>query len=73
MNIKKADKGKHYSRYGYSEKNHRIDHGDQFCDTNYHNPLQESYIKNPTDFVCFIENLTLPDNPIIATLDVCSL
>ena len=45
---------------------------DQFCDTNNHNPLQESYIKKPTDFVRFIENLTLPDNAIIATLDVCS-
>ena len=34
---------------------------------------QESYIKDTTDFVRFIENSQLPDNAIIATLDVCSL
>ena len=34
---------------------------------------QESYIKDTTDFVRFIENTTIPDNAIIATLDVCSL
>ena len=34
---------------------------------------QESYIKDTTDFVRFIENTPIPDNAIIATLDVCSL
>ena len=34
---------------------------------------QESYIKDTTDFVRFIENTLIPDNAIIATLDVCSL
>ena len=35
---------------------------------------QESFIKDTTDFVLFIENTQLPDNAIIiATLDVCSL
>ena len=34
---------------------------------------QESYIKGTTDFVRFIENTSIPDNAIIATLDVCSL
>ena len=32
---------------------------------------QESYIKDTTDIVCFIENTPIPDNAIIATLDVC--
>ena len=34
---------------------------------------QDSYIKDTTDFVRFIENTQLPDNAIIAALDVCSL
>jgi len=34
---------------------------------------QESYIKDTTDFVRFIENTPIPENAIIATLDVCSL
>ena len=34
---------------------------------------QESYIKDTTDFVRFIENTPIPDFAIIATLDVCSL
>ena len=34
---------------------------------------QESYIKDTTDFVRFIENTPIPDNAIIAILDVCSL
>ena len=34
---------------------------------------QESYIKDTTDLVCFVENTPLPDNAIIATLDLCSL
>ena len=34
---------------------------------------QESYIKDTTDFVRFIENTPIPDNAIIGTLDVCSL
>ena len=34
---------------------------------------QEPYIKDTTDFVRFIENTPLPDNAIIATLDVCLL
>ena len=34
---------------------------------------QESYNKDTTDYVCFIENTPLPDNTIIATLDVCWL
>ena len=33
---------------------------------------QESYIKDTTDLVRFNENTPLPDNAIIATLDVCS-
>ena len=34
---------------------------------------QESYIKNTTHFVNFIENTKLPDKAVLATLDVCSL
>ncbi|XP_068692864.1 uncharacterized protein [Montipora foliosa] len=34
---------------------------------------QESYIKDTTDFVRFIENTPIPDNAIIASLDACSL
>ena len=34
---------------------------------------QESYIKDTTDFVRFIENTPLPDNAMIAALDACSL
>ncbi|XP_067045490.1 uncharacterized protein [Acropora muricata] len=34
---------------------------------------QESYIKDTTDFVRFIENTPIPENAIIATLDVCSV
>ena len=34
---------------------------------------QESYIKNTTHFINFIENTRLPDNAILVSLDVCSL
>ena len=34
---------------------------------------QESYIKDSTDFINFIEKTKIPDNSILATLDVCSL
>ena len=34
---------------------------------------QESYIKDTTDFINFIENTQIPDNVILATLDVSSL
>ena len=34
---------------------------------------QESYIKDTTDFINFIENTPLPDSAILALLDVCSL
>ena len=34
---------------------------------------QESYIKGTTDFINFIENTEIPDNVILATLDVSSL
>ncbi|XP_031575455.1 uncharacterized protein LOC116309059 [Actinia tenebrosa] len=34
---------------------------------------QESYIKDSTDFINFIENTPIPDNAILARLDVCSL
>ena len=34
---------------------------------------QESYIKDTTDFINFIENTQIPDNVVLATLDVCSL
>ena len=34
---------------------------------------QESYIKDTTDFINFIENTQIPDNFVLATLDVSSL
>ena len=34
---------------------------------------QESYIKDTTHFINFIENTPLPDNAVLVTLDVCSL
>ena len=34
---------------------------------------QESYIKDTTHFINFIENTPLPDNAILVSLDVCSL
>ena len=34
---------------------------------------QESYIKDTTDFINFIENTQIPDNVVLATLDVSSL
>ena len=34
---------------------------------------QESYIKDTTDFINFIENMQIPDNVVLATLDVSSL
>ena len=34
---------------------------------------QESYLKDTTDFINFIENTQIPDNVILATLDVSSL
>lgn len=34
---------------------------------------QESYIKDTTHFINFIENIPLPDNAILVSLDVCSL
>ena len=34
---------------------------------------QESYIKDTTHFINFIENTPLPDGAVLATLDVCSL
>ena len=34
---------------------------------------QESYIKDTTDFINFIENTQIPDNAVLATLDVSSL
>jgi len=34
---------------------------------------QESYIKETTHFINFIENTKIPDKAILATLDVCSL
>ena len=34
---------------------------------------QESYIKDTTHFINFIENTKIPDKAILATLDVCSL
>ena len=34
---------------------------------------QESYIKDTTDFINFIENKQIPNNVVLATLDVCSL
>ena len=34
---------------------------------------QESYIKDTTPLLNFIENTPLPDNAILALLDVCSL
>ena len=34
---------------------------------------QESYIKDTTPLLNFIENTPLPDNAILASLDVCSL
>ena len=34
---------------------------------------QESYIKDTTDFINFIENTQIPDNVILATVDVSSL
>ena len=33
----------------------------------------ESYIKDTTDFINFIEDTPLPDSAILASLDVCSL
>ena len=34
---------------------------------------QESYLKDTTDFINFIENTQIPDDVILATLDVSSL
>jgi len=34
---------------------------------------QESYIKDTTDLVNFIENIQIPDNVTLATLDISSL
>ena len=34
---------------------------------------QESYIKDTTDFINFVERTPIPDTAILATLDVCSL
>ena len=34
---------------------------------------QESYIKDTTDFINFIENTQIPDNVVLATLDVSHL
>ena len=34
---------------------------------------QESYIKDTTHFINFIENTPLPENAVLVTLDVCSL
>ena len=34
---------------------------------------QESYIKDTTHFINFVENTPLPDNAILVSLDVCSL
>ena len=34
---------------------------------------QESYTKDTTDFLNFIENTQIPDNAVLATLDVSSL
>ena len=34
---------------------------------------QESYLKDTTDFINFIENTQIPDNAVLATLDVNSL
>ena len=34
---------------------------------------QESYIKDTTDFINFIENTQIPDNVVLATLDVSPL
>ena len=34
---------------------------------------QESYIKDTTDFINFIENSQIPDNEVLATLDISSL
>ena len=34
---------------------------------------QKSYIKNTSDFINFIENTQIPDNAVLATLDVSSL
>ena len=34
---------------------------------------QESYIKDTADFINFIENKQIPDNAVLATLDVSSL
>ena len=34
---------------------------------------QESYIKDTTDFINFIENMQIPDNVVLASLNVSSL
>ena len=34
---------------------------------------KESYIKDTTAFINFIENMQIPDNVVLATLDVSSL